>query len=1029
MEDVNDLYTMALGEFYAPAPSTSSIKKPAKVPEDQPSTSSAPPTTALFRQLLIGSRSQIERLKKENEELKTKLKHATSSGGVVICPNCTHHFKDRQCPMRPRAMKKMRARNCVELEFGNLEDLEMWLYLNQLETNNDGMPTVMNVKKATNCPEKSLKESGSLLPELVEKKREEKRQQEDQKAVVLEKRKPVTQKVQDHLKRRSKSPIGRGKDQSDKDIISNKKRKLNRQSKEEIDERSKIAKKAPISQRVQFPRMPAPQAPDAVASKVREQKPVDITPHPRPSASRNSESQKPVASKIQEKKTEVRTKSSPTNPIVNSKQPSQKKPADLTPHPKRPPITPETLPSRNSEIQKPAASKIQEKKTEVIARSQKSEASTKIAQKPSPTNPTVNFKQPSQKPADLTPKPITLASKSPITRSSEVSTEPSTKPKRAPIVWDDKPKDSTAKELPKELPKAKSHFEFKVKPIEKKDASPPKTTSTSSASPPNPDPAMKQKYKFVPTSKKQKLTETKNKDQKSTINESPVECQNSGQNEASNPTKLKDQELNKHVVPKNPEAIETPDERQESVQKSNEASATSSTKPSDPVETPSDEVDPQETQWKVYSVKQSRPVLDHIYKFALARQSLKRHWNDKMIVLNGDVPQEKVEESKPLSIAESLKRIGVSVEGIAVLQKQLKASAPEPPVLSTTVDDEDALGEFFPDLAKRKTSEIRPVSAESLWSVTDREEEELKILVREDSVVPPSGDCLMDVEAYEITEDLESQTYEASQSDWKEFCLEDVDDDVDETLRERKLSEMEKSAENLDENMDWIENLEELGNDDEQEEEEEEDQEQEQEQVAPSRSISVPLEMKNDFVLSDEDDPVSPVTSTPRKEDFNDDLSGCLEEDEEDTENLLPQAKDDSFIDELDWNYGTDYEEEEVEEAEVVVEEKDNSGSDHDATLEDGEISENDDGEDEKKEEEPKKPIRERTKFMITEDQLGPKTDEEEDEPPEIHRAPPRKRKINYNRQKGSEDNRHRNYRKRDTRPATYLSLLKRRNS
>lgn len=187
--------------------------------------------------------------------------------------------------------------------------------------------------------------------------------------------------------------------------------------------------------------------------------------------------------------------------------------------------------------------------------------------------------------------------------------------------------------------------------------------------------------------------------------------------------------------------------------------------------------------------------------------------------------------------------------------------------------------------------------------------------------------------------------------------------------------------------------------------------------------------MKNDFVLSDEDDPVSPVTSTPRKEDFNDDLSGCLEEDEEDTENLLPQAKDDSFIDELDWNYGTDYEEEEVEEAEVVVEEKDNSGSDHDATLEDGEISENDDGEDEKKEEEPKKPIRERTKFMITEDQLGPKTDEEEDEPPEIHRAPPRKRKINYNRQKGSEDNRHRNYRKRDTRPATYLSLLKRRNS
>lgn len=66
----------------------------------------------------------------------------------------------------------MRARNTVELEFTTEEDLTSWLYLNQLETNNDGFPTVMKVKVAEPKVE-TLKSVGSILPELVEKRREE----------------------------------------------------------------------------------------------------------------------------------------------------------------------------------------------------------------------------------------------------------------------------------------------------------------------------------------------------------------------------------------------------------------------------------------------------------------------------------------------------------------------------------------------------------------------------------------------------------------------------------------------------------------------------------------------------------------------------------------------------------------------------------------------------------------------------------------------------------------------------------------
>uniref|UniRef100_A0A8R1HTG1 Uncharacterized protein n=1 Tax=Caenorhabditis japonica TaxID=281687 RepID=A0A8R1HTG1_CAEJA len=63
----------------------------------------------------------------------------------------------------------MRARNCVELEFHTEEDLETWLYLNQLETNNDGLPTIFRVKKDdASAQKKSLRDVGSLLPKKLE---------------------------------------------------------------------------------------------------------------------------------------------------------------------------------------------------------------------------------------------------------------------------------------------------------------------------------------------------------------------------------------------------------------------------------------------------------------------------------------------------------------------------------------------------------------------------------------------------------------------------------------------------------------------------------------------------------------------------------------------------------------------------------------------------------------------------------------------------------------------------------------------
>uniref|UniRef100_A0A8R1HJJ3 Uncharacterized protein n=1 Tax=Caenorhabditis japonica TaxID=281687 RepID=A0A8R1HJJ3_CAEJA len=111
MED-DDLYDMALGENYnCSAPSTSEPKTTEKVKEEpEKPPISAPDYAALFRELLVGSRAQIAELSKENERLQKNLENAISSGGVVICPNCTHHFKDRQCALRPRTMKKFLQR-------------------------------------------------------------------------------------------------------------------------------------------------------------------------------------------------------------------------------------------------------------------------------------------------------------------------------------------------------------------------------------------------------------------------------------------------------------------------------------------------------------------------------------------------------------------------------------------------------------------------------------------------------------------------------------------------------------------------------------------------------------------------------------------------------------------------------------------------------------------------------------------------------------------------------------------------------
>ncbi|CAI5439305.1 unnamed protein product [Caenorhabditis angaria] len=159
MED--DLYDIALEESQEAETSSEKLENPEE--------SDKMHKYAIYvRKLIIGARKNIEKLENENRELRENLKNALNSAGVVTCPDCTHSFKDRHHLIRPNHMKAYRANKCVELEFKTTEEMTTWLFLNQLETNSDGMPTVMKNEKVEQ-KFSTLKSVGSKIPEIREK--------------------------------------------------------------------------------------------------------------------------------------------------------------------------------------------------------------------------------------------------------------------------------------------------------------------------------------------------------------------------------------------------------------------------------------------------------------------------------------------------------------------------------------------------------------------------------------------------------------------------------------------------------------------------------------------------------------------------------------------------------------------------------------------------------------------------------------------------------------------------------------------
>ncbi|EGT52628.1 hypothetical protein CAEBREN_01964 [Caenorhabditis brenneri] len=524
-----------------------------------------------------------------------------------------------------------------------------------------------------------------------------------------------------------------------------------------------------------------------------------------------------------------------------------------------------------------------------------------------------------------------------IPSAGKITSNQTVKPKRAPIVWDDDHKSFSSKEQESELKvpdsSTRKAFEFKLKTVDKKKgASKTEIVSKSVCSAPTKEPSTK--YKFVPTSKKNSVGNSE-----PASKNTPSECAPDFEKDKKSPTEM--------------------------ILKDEGSSTVTSA------------LQEKEERWIVYPVKKSANVLDHIYKRALERQAFQRKWSQTTIIfdeikqtsfglltdgssnniecsseegikING-IHEKEVMDKK--QVAELFKAFGVSDEGISVLQKQADSnlktatntqqvvstpSAPQSSIVTEIDDGSDMLNEFFPDLACRSNQQIngatptttdssyRPLSTESFSSMVDREEEELAHLIREDSVVPPSNDCLLDMELGDAEETIVSQetTNQSRNSrreesdaneDWDEFCLEDVDDDVDETTRDRKLSEMSKTGE-IEQTMDW-------DVDGEEPDESNEDPESQTQTIPESESIeevevddeqtpkshrteSVPLKMNTDFRLSDDEDLISPITSTPRPGTAKNDMEEPLEDIEEHEPIMKP--RDDSYVDELDWDYGTD---------------------------------------------------------------------------------------------------------------------------
>ncbi|EGT56898.1 hypothetical protein CAEBREN_26276 [Caenorhabditis brenneri] len=981
--DEFDLYDIALGKEYCPnetaSTSKTALETENKATSPAPVAEGASVSVELFRNLLMGSRSQVEKLKLQNNILKTNLKNAIASSSVVTCPHCTHCFKDRHCSMKPRSMRKMRARNCVELEFETLEELEAWLYLNQLETNNDGMPTLMDIKKPIS-QENSLKSVGSLLPALVEKEKErQEKRSENIRLKILEK--------------------------SEKKI-----RKEENSSKIDVKIDQKFTKERGSDHREK-------------RNETRKENIESVITSRRLNRYRKSESPE-EARRVRVRGDDERHRRRYADEEISSIRRDTKEGSKKTEDNKR-----KLPPAKENIIEPKMAKKSISERIQYPSSINKSSGVENVF-------PTTSNQQKSSEMSSKMDNPDTPS-------AGKITSNQTVKPKRAPIVWDDDHKSCSSKEQESELkvpgPSTRKAFEFKLKTVDKKQGAS-KTEIVSKSVCPAPTKEPSTKYKFVPTSKKNSVGNSE-----PASKNTPSACA---------PDFEKDKKSTTELILKD------------------EGSSTETRT-----------LQQKEESWIVYSVKKSANVLDHIYKRALERQAFQRKWSQTTIIFD---------EIKQTSF-------GLLTEGISVLQKQADSnlktatntqqvvstpSAPQSSIVTEIDDGSDMLNEFFPDLACRSNQQIngatptttdfsyRPLSTESFSSMVDREEEELAHLIREDSVVPPSNDCLLDMELEGAEETIVSQetTNQSRNSrreesdaneDWDEFCLEDVDDDVDETTRDRKLSEMSKTGE-IEQNMDWDVDGEEPdeSNDDPESQTQtipesesiEEEVEVDDEQTPKShRTESVPLKMNTDFRLSDDEDLISPITSTPRPRTAKNDMEEPLEDIEEHEPIMKP--RDDSYVDELDWDYGTDEGEEDDQcdqhEGNITVIEMAGVGGTDDTDsvvqndlLEDGEISD-EELKEEKKETVKEKPKRERITFSPNENKVMPEREvllyfkmeiQDKKEPDEKERRRERDsrrsddRRRHHSPRRRSQENRKRNH-QRDYQPASYKHLLKRRNT
>ncbi|CAI2303077.1 unnamed protein product [Caenorhabditis sp. 36 PRJEB53466] len=857
-DEEEDLYAVAMGTEYFPE-------------SNQPSTSSAPPTipsdltevppeyVQLFRSLLVGSRSQINRLKAENEQLQKNLKNAIESGGVVVCPNCTHHFNDRKCSLRPRTMKKMRARNCVELEFHTEQDLEEWLYLNQLETNNDGLPTVIKTKKET---EKSLKGAGSLLPSLVEKKK--KNEQED-------KRTPIKLVIKRDNFEKAMKILNKNEEAKDPNEKENKQK---RKKEEKDTERLEVLKRK--------------------IERTKDDRPTRKTS--RKEVEKEGERRKPIAERLGFPAPE-RTNSPPRE----VSQPENRSKRSQIVWDDRPAAIPE--PSKTVSAPKQFAFKI---------------PSTRLAARVTLPNASANA-------PDL-PKAMIEKPKPEVSRPSEKSINSEVK-----------------------------------KTIEQPKPSGEKT-----------------KFKFVPTAKKSHLSE------EAGIENPPTEKPTPVMSSSSQPIpNQKPAETVWCLIPVKISAAVVDHIYAHAIRRQKEGRfcpkrmiVVDCTRPFIP-----------QTQTNTNqgsSTSASHCLLASEWVGSNLEIMCSKKINET-IVLVDDVDSKLLQNDGNFKAA-AVQQSAVHFETIVQSSEFPHQNDPSKPSCSYSLEDNgnDVLAEFFPNIAPQQynysarhtnPTPFRPETASSLGSSADQEERELIQLIEEESIIHPDGDLIVQqrISETEVVENgLEEQMEEQARvqrvssrteqsCDDDGFCLEDVQNYEDETITERKSMDysMEKAG---SECSDWEKELENLEIEGENGDEGQSQYTEEwyDKEVEDSREKRDSDGDQNDDeygtkteLPKNDDEAISPMTSTPKDRDQDDNL------------NFTIRDAEISFVDELDWNYGSE-EEVELEKEDTTkiavvtekVEEKIDEDNREDGELSDGELLE---AEEVAKE----KPLRERVQYRI----------------------------------------------------------------